>query len=532
MKGRTLIAFLIAGLIASWAGVATAQSATGLQTVISDGPSAVSVTVYRNPQRSSRTAMNLQYLGGYALVTEQRTVNLPAGEVELRFEGVAGGIIPQSAIVTGLADGVIEKNRDAALLSPSALLNGHLGRGVTIRRTNVASGQTEEFDAMIRTDASAGVVIQTADGFEALRCSGLNDTIVYPAIPDGLSAKPTLSVKSRIREATRATVTLSYLATGFDWEASYVADIADDGQTLNLFSWVTLANSDETSFPGAQTQTVAGQPNKERDNIAPISGGSIALRCWPQATTSDIALRNRAALGRLNSWRTEDQDLITVTARKSAGPAMELAAAPVAVQAVQEELGDLKLYRIPVPVTIASQSQKQVAMFEKSRVQFEQIYEAEFWGYQSFDQPVGLDTTLRLQNRKRDGLGLAMPAGRLVAFREAGGARLMLGEGSVADKAIGEEVDITINRSPLVRYTLTTVDDIDDESRSYADKQLTITNASPRAAKVEVMIRRYGDERITRASQKLGRKDGMDYWSVTVPANGERTLSFRLNRRR
>ena len=41
--------------------------------------------------------------------------------------------------------------------------------------------------------------------------------------------------------------------------------------------------------------------------------------------------------------------MITVTARKSAGPAMELAAVPVAVQAVQEELGDLKL----LPVTRA-----------------------------------------------------------------------------------------------------------------------------------------------------------------------------------
>ncbi|SIO21428.1 hypothetical protein SAMN02745824_3384 [Parasphingorhabdus marina DSM 22363] len=531
MLRRTLIAFLVTGLIAGWAGSAAAQSVAGLQTVISDGPSAVSVTVYRNPQRSSGTVMNLQYLGGYALVTEQRTVNLPAGEVELRFEGVAGGIIPQSAIVTGLADGVIEKNRNAALLSPSALLNGHLGRGVTIRRTNVASGKTEEFDAMIRTDASAGVVIQTADGFEALRCSGLNDAIIYPAIPEGLSAKPTLSVKSRITEATRATVTLSYLATGFDWEASYVADIADDGQTLNLFSWVTLANSDETSFLNAQAQTVAGQPNKERDDIAPISGGSISLRCWPQATTSDIALRNRAALGRLNSWRTDEQDVITVTASKRSGALMEMAA-PLAITAQQEELGDLKLYRIPVPVTIASQSQKQVAMFEKEQVQFVQIYKAELRASASYDSPVGLSTVLRMQNRKRDGLGLAMPAGRLVAFREAGGARLMLGEGSVDDKAIGEEVDITINRSPLVRYTLSTVDDVDVESRSYADKQVTITNASPRAAKVEVKIRRYDTERITRASEKLGRKDGSDLWSVTVPANGERTLSFRLNRRR
>ncbi|MEL6874042.1 MAG: hypothetical protein AAGM33_01060 [Pseudomonadota bacterium] len=531
MNGRTLIAFLIAGLIASWTGSATAQSAARLQTVISDGPTAVSVTVYRNPQRSSGTLMNLQYLGGYALVTEQRTIDLPAGEVELRFEGVAGGIIPQSAIVTGLADGVIEKNRDAALLSPSALLNGHLGRGVTIRRTNVASGKTEEFEAMIRTDASAGVVIQTAEGFEALRCSGLNDAIIYPAIPEGLSAKPTLSVKSRVTAATRATVTLSYLATGFDWEASYVADIADDGQTLNLFSWVTLANSDETSFLSAQAQTVAGQPNKERDNIAPISGGSIALRCWPQATTSDIALRNRAALGRLNSWREDEQDIISVTASRKSGALMEMAA-PLAVMAQQEELGDLKLYRIPLPVTIASQSQKQVAMFEKTAVQFEQIYEAELQASGNYDQPLALDTTLRLQNRKRDGLGLALPAGRLVAFREAGGARLMLGEGSVDDKAIGEEVDITINRSPLVRYTLTTVDDVDAQSRSYADKQLTITNASPGPAKVEIKIRRYSQENISRTSQKLGRKDGSDLWSVTVPANGERTLSFRLNRRR
>ena len=90
------------------------------------------------------------------------------------------------------------------------------------------------------------MVIQTAEGFEALRCTGLNEALVYPEIPEGLSAKPTLSVKTIVREPTRATVTLSYLATGFDWQANYVADVSADGQTMNLFSWVTLANSDET----------------------------------------------------------------------------------------------------------------------------------------------------------------------------------------------------------------------------------------------------------------------------------------------
>ena len=40
----------------------------------------------------------------------------------------------------------------------------------------------------------------------------------------------------------------------------------------------------------------------------------------------------------------------------------------------QEELGDLKLYRIPEPVTVASMSQKQVAFLEKSAVPFEKIH--------------------------------------------------------------------------------------------------------------------------------------------------------------
>lgn len=473
--------------------------------------------------------MELSYLEGYALITEQRTVDLPAGEVDLRFEGVAGGIIPQSAIVTGLSDGVIEKNRDAALLSPSALLNGYLGRSVAIRRTSVATGVTREFDANIRTDASGGIVLQTAEGFEALQCTGLNEAIIYPAIPEGLSAKPTLSIKSRISAPTRATVTLSYLATGFDWQANYVADVSKDGKTMNLFSWVTLANSDETSFRNAQTNTVAGQPNKEEDDISPASGGSIALKCWPQGTTSDIAVkrfdraRNEARfLGRVMpapvmAMEAEADNLIMVTASK--------------VTATQEELGDLKLYRIPVPVTVAAKSQKQVAMFEKSNVPFDHIYEADLWAFNSVDQSTPLSTVLRLQNKKRDGLGLALPAGRLVAFKETRGAQLLLGEGSLDDKAIGEEVDVTIGTSPLVRYTLKVVDDVDQESRSHADMELTITNASSETAAVEIMIGRNDSERLTKVSSKLGRKAGKDFWKVSVPANGERVLKYRLKRR-
>ncbi len=524
MIARALIAFLMFAVAAPSA----AQSDWARQLVTSDGPSSVSVTVYRDPRRTGDNGMNLNYLGGYALITEQRTITLPAGEVDLRFEGVTGGIIPQSAIVTGLPDGVIEKNRDAALLSPSALLNGYLGRGVTIRRTSAVTGETKEFDAQIRTDASGGVVLQTAEGFEALQCTGLNETIVYPAVPEGLSAKPTLSVKSRVATPTRATVTLSYLATGFDWQANYVADVSADGKKLNLFSWVTLANADETSFTNAQTQTVAGQPNKGRDNVARSTGGRISLRCWPQATTSDIMVkrfdraRNESrfagrALPAPMAMMEAESDMVVVTAAKS-------------VETKQEDLGDLKLYRIPVPVTVASQSQKQVAMFEKSAIPFVQIYEAEIWA-DDYRDATPLVTTLRFQNKKRDGLGLALPAGKLVAFKAAGGERLLLGEGGIDDKAIGEEVEVSIGESPLVRYQLQALENVDNENSSWTAMELTITNASRTAAQIEIKIDRDDEDKLSKLSHKLGRKDGKDFWKVTVPANSKRMLTYRVVRR-
>ena len=86
---------------------------------MTEPPSDLSVTVYRAPDRESGS-IDLDTLEGFALVSETRTVHLPAGVSRLRFEGVADGIEPVSAIVSGLGVGVIEKNRERKLQSPAA----------------------------------------------------------------------------------------------------------------------------------------------------------------------------------------------------------------------------------------------------------------------------------------------------------------------------------------------------------------------------------------------------------------------------
>src|SRR5206468_4589627 len=82
-----------------------------------------------------------------------------------------------------------------------------------------------------------------------------------------------------------------YLASGFDWQADYVATLSPDGTRLGLFAWLTLANSDETGFANADTQAVAGHLNRRDTPRQRSEGGPLNLTCWPQGTTSDIPLQ-------------------------------------------------------------------------------------------------------------------------------------------------------------------------------------------------------------------------------------------------
>ncbi|HET9352465.1 MAG TPA: DUF4140 domain-containing protein, partial [Sphingomicrobium sp.] len=84
-------------VLASFSLAAAAQ-----QLVVSPAPDAVAVTVYRDRDRSEADSMGSEWLGGYALITETRTVELQPGTNEIRFEGVAGTIMPASVIIRGL----------------------------------------------------------------------------------------------------------------------------------------------------------------------------------------------------------------------------------------------------------------------------------------------------------------------------------------------------------------------------------------------------------------------------------------------
>ncbi len=453
--------------------------------------------------------MNLRYLRGFALVTETRRVTIPAGDGVIRFEGVAGGILPESAIVTGLPDGVVEKNQDANLLSPASLLGASVGRRVSIRRTVRATGKTTEEEAVIRSGPGGQVVLQTAAGIEALRCTGIPETIVYGALPEGLSAKPTLSVRTRSNLAATATVTLSYLADNFDWQANYVATLGSDGKSLDLFGWVTLASADETSFTKAQAMVIAGRLNRNNQRrYKPYVQQSVNLTCWPQGTTSQIPSDGPyppppPPPAPMSMAPSEASDImVTGMARRE----------KAAMTVQQEELGDLKLYRVPEPVTVAANAQKQVALLDKERVPVALIYRADVYG----DGGAAVRLTLRAKNRTADGLGLPLPAGKLALYQRGSAREFLLGEGSVGDKAVGEEVEVDVATATGIIAR--------DVAQTGNRHTLTVTNDNSYPVAFEAKL---GDRNLRGFSGKVRKKDGEWLWAVTVPANGSTTLDYR-----
>ncbi|MEQ1783826.1 MAG: hypothetical protein ABMA14_20915 [Hyphomonadaceae bacterium] len=540
-------------ILAGLSGLGAAPVALA-QDVLASPPVDLSVTVYRDPNRDEG-GFDLNNLNGFALITETRRVKLEPGQHRLRFEGVADGIEPASAIVTGLPSGVIEKNRDAALLSPTALIDSaeaQQGR-VILARTDEATGKVTRVEGRIRSQAANGVVFETPDGVEALRCSGMAETFSFSSTGTGLSARPTLSVLTSTDKTIEAVVQISYLARGFDWSADYVANMAAKPGKMNLGAWITLANGNGMSFPNARVQIVAGRLNRESGEIEPISlGQPLLAQCWPQGSTSDnpdpIYIERAFPLGfdpeRLRRYA---EAMPAPTAAMKSAMADDGRGDPVIVTgsrlAEQEDLGDLKLYRVPDRTTISSRQSKQVRMIDAEAVPVAKIYEARLYADSDSDfEP--LDLILRTKNDKKNELGIPLPSGRVMVFEQAGSGataqRLLAGETTLRDLAIDEETELRLTGGPDIqarqvnestaitrtRPSLRPIPGVRTSGRTVSEvNQIELSNARPYPVQVEVRIDLDDGQEIAKSDVTPGRKNGQPIFKVTIPAND--TLNIR-----
>jgi hypothetical protein len=277
---------------------------------------------------------------------------------------------------------------------------------------------------------------------------------------------------------------------------------------------MTLANGDQTGLADAQTQAVAGKLNRQRVLVDQGQARGIAIRCWPQGKTNQI-------------YDVSAGYDIVVTGSRLYVPGAPPPPPPAAergdddggvvMKALEERLGDVRLYRIPETVTVAAKSQKQVAMISQPSVKVENIVRLRTEIDTSEAEP--MERVLIVRNLAANGLGLPLPAGKLALFGRRNGHRVLIGEGKLDDRTIGEKVEIPVG---TVIGVFASQEQLWDRSPDFA--RLTLTNDQPRpqVAEVELPLGYRG------VSAKLVKRDGWMVWRVTIPANGSAKLTYRV----
>ncbi|GAA0767188.1 hypothetical protein FHS52_001718 [Erythromicrobium ramosum] len=508
-------------------------------------PSDIAVTIYRDPDRDVDEPLEADYPQGLAMISETRRVTLPKGESTIRFEGVAEGMIGVSAIVTGLPGGTIEKNRNAQLLSPAALVDGTLGNRVSITRMNPATGAQVSEHAVVRTRADGGLVLQTSQGFEAVQCSGLPETLTYDRVPDGLSASPVFSVDTRSPEGGTFDVTLTYLAWGFDWQADYVATMQEKGAggefDMGVLSWLTLVNDNGQSFDRARLQIIAGKLNVDSDyeSLAdPPVAEALWLTCYPLGTTSsDIAppppppvmYAPEMAYPAPAMMAREDRMIVVTGSRLEA-----VFESPSVVTAEEEDIGDLKLFRVPERVDVSAKGMKQVAFLNKDAVKARYLYQAgncDPWDWIKAEDAEDEDfvaATLLLvtKNEEKKGLGIALPQGAMTLYEPTSRGPQLAAQVNLRDYARGQDIELELGTSAqvFVRCGGATDKGPPKDARQWTPMRARITNANPHPITLRLQVGYAGEYDIRFPGRKVEVKNGYQTVELTVPAN--QTQSF------
>lgn len=513
--------------------------------IISPRADAVSVTVYRDL---------------FALITETRTVDLPAGEVTLSFDGVVETLIPASAELGAMDRAQVERNFDYDTLAPANLLHRSVGKDVVLTRTLPGSGKVIQTAATILAANDGGVTLRTADGHEALRCSGLPEGLTFTQIPGDLQPTPRLSVRLGAGPPGKRVVKLSYIAQGFAWKSDYVAHLSSDGRRLDLTGWVTLRNLTRASLRNAEVQVVAGRLNLiyvEDGGSSTIGNSSdfgseqelqesrdqrlAEMASEPAGSAIDLAFLHgcyplsglRPPSGRPLPQRSQrfgssmispgyydaEFEEVIVTGMRASLNAPEM-------------LADYHLYRIPWATDLAARQTKQVVFLQKNAVKAESFYgvriDPDDMEYD--DDPLRPQVLLSFENRKSSGLGEPLPGGMFRLFEATDSGWVFAGESTVGDKPVGVPVELTLANALDLAAEVTAVED-EDADEDESDVVVRVTNAKASPVLVEIrQLRGDSDDifSVLKATHRTGSKFGDPVWRLKVPANSVRELRYRL----
>ena len=432
------------------------------------------------------------YANGSAVVSEQRVTSLPGGKATLTI-----GDLPETLQRDSLSVAVEGASVDAQRFSLDrldlqTLLRRHVGKTIRWITVDPQTGERRASEAeLLSVDGGIAVLL---DDMVQINPPG------YPAfatVPADLAetGRMILHVSSAepADESTERMVGLRYMAGGLDWQATYTATLSDDGAEMTFQGLATVSNRSGMGFSDASVALVAGEVNRQS---APVLRKSVPMRAM----------------------------------------AMEAADSGAGVE--QAPLHDYHKYAVQGRVDIPDNEEIKIPLTSGKTVNVDRLYRLHPNSVQQVRRGPGGPDVLRpeillsFQNTDADGLGLPLPAGIVRVYDDGAPTVALLGEDRVGHLAVGQDVELSLGKTfdITAERKQTAFRRIGNQGEFEAANEITVKNAKPIAATVEIVEPFYGEWRILEESaEHQPRNSSEAVWTITVPANGEAVLSYRYS---
>jgi hypothetical protein len=345
------------------------------------------------------------YNSNVGLVKDTRLIDFKPGIHELKFMDVAAKIDPTTVHIKSLINGsslnVLEQNYEYDLLSPQKLLEKFVGQKVQLATINPETKKEEIVEAILLA-TQGGNIFQIGDKIHI----GHYGRVLLSRIPENLISQPTLVWMLENRLSKPQKLEASYLTSGINWKADYVAVLNKLDTMADLTGWVTIDNRSGATYQNALLKLVAG-------------------------------------------------DIHRVQGEMKMDYARPMAAAKEASQQFKEEsFFEYHLYTLDRRTTVKDNQTKQMTLLDANQVPLKKLFlfsgSPQYYYYQmnqgSNKQKVGV--FLELENTKKNNLGIPLPKGTIRVYKEdKDGSLQFIGEDQIDHTPKDEKFKIKIGEA-------------------------------------------------------------------------------------
>jgi hypothetical protein len=485
------------------AGAQDTVSSTALTIYSTTRPGAVPAELYR-PLPGQGNVYNGQSVPGYAMIRQERAVDLKQGVNRLNFRDVAAYIDPTTVTfesLTAPATRVIEQSFEFDLVSTEKLLEKYVDQVITVDQ--LTGDRVVPLKGKLLS-ALGGLVLASDNG--EIHAITSYQNVHFPTLPGGLMTKPTLVWDVDAARAGRESTRVTYQTAGITWWADYNlvwTDGADANHgTLDVGAWVSILNRSGTTYGDAKLKLIAGDVNRvQPEQPVPLAARtalfeqSVRKEGFAEQSFFEFHLYTLGRRTTLPDNSTKQLELFDQAKQIPAKKVLVYYGAPMP-------------YAYPSPMTdrnLGSQSNKKV------------------------------DVYLEFKNDKQFGLGVPLPAGRIRVSQ--------LDKADDSLEFIGEDKIDHTPKDDLVRVKLGSAFDVVGERRQVnfavdtnakwleEEFEIKLRNHKPQAVDVVVKenLYRWSNWKILTKSHNFVKEDARTInFPVRVEKDGQTVVRYKV----